>query len=70
MSAQDEHDVLDQLVYHLDKCTLTKQQRDRAFYLIRKIRTFLGDRDEVLTFPPAASGFASGSLPPSGARAK
>lgn len=65
------HDALDQLVYHLGTCNLTKQQRDKAYYLIRIIRTFLGDRDDVvLTFPPAASGFTSWSLPPPRARAE
>lgn len=67
----DSHDALDQLVYHLGTCRLSKKQKDRAYYLIRIVRTALGDRDDtVLTFPPAPSGFPSGSLPPPGPRAE
>ena len=50
----DSHDALDQLVYHLGTCRLSKQQKDRAYYLIRIVRTALGNRDDVvLTLPPA-----------------
>ena len=68
---EDSHDALDQLVYHLGTCSLSQKQKNKAYYLIRIIRTALGDRDDVvLTLPPATSSFPSWSLPPPRSRAE
>jgi hypothetical protein len=47
------HDALDQLVYHLGTCRLSTKQKDRAYYLIRIVRSALGNRDDVVLTVPS-----------------